>query len=86
MSDDAPAAHLAPVAQKSPVEQKVTAGAAGAGLGGATAALVNWALGRYAFHSDVPGEVEVWIGLAIPAVLAFLAGWLAPHTSRPTGS
>jgi hypothetical protein len=76
-------AHLAPVTEKAPVEQKVTASSRGAGLGGALAAFIIWALGRWAFHGDVPGEVSGLVIVAVPTIGAALDGWRAPHTPRP---
>lgn len=67
-----------------PVEHKVTAGTAGAGAGGVIASAALWALGRYAFHGAVPGQVDALVELAVPAALAAAGGWLAPHTARPT--
>lgn len=83
MSDFEPAAHLAPEPVKAPTEQKVTAASRGAGIGGALAALIVWALGKYAFHGDVPGEVSTVVFLAVPMLGAQLEGWRAPHTRRP---
>lgn len=83
MSDAEPAAHMAPEQTRAPTEQKVTAASRGAGIGGALAALIVWALGRYAFHGDVPGEVSTVVILGIPMLGAYIDGWRAPHTPRP---
>lgn len=62
-----------------PVEAKVKHATAGAIL----AAFVVWALQRYVFRGDVPEPVVAVVALAVPAVLTFAAGYLAPHTPRP---
>lgn len=74
-------AHLAPATTKAP-EHKVTASAAGAGFGGATSALAIGLLERHIYHGDAPGDVATWVQIVVPGVVAFIAGWLAPHTAR----
>lgn len=62
------------------VEAKVKA----SGLAALAAGLIDWALGQYVFsghHVDAAVTAEVYA--AVPAVIAFVAGYLAPHTSRP---
>ena len=62
------------------VEAKVKA----SGLGALAAGVIDWALATYVFkghHVDAAVTAEVYA--AVPAVLAFVAGWLAPHTARP---
>lgn len=86
MSDAEPAAHMAPEPVRAPVEQKVTASSRGAGLGGALAGIVLWALGEFVFHGEVPGEVSGFVIVAIPALGAFIDGYRAPHTARPARS
>jgi hypothetical protein len=61
------------------VEKKVSA----ASLSSAVAGVVLYLLQTYAFKSAVPPGIESLVYLAVPAVLAFGAGWLAPHTPRP---
>lgn len=62
-----------------PVEAKVTASAGAAAASG----LVLFVLGRYAFRGAVPDVIASWVYAAVPAVLAFAAGYLARHTPRP---
>src|SRR6266566_9332434 len=52
----------------------VTAAASGAAL---------WILSRYVFRGAVPDGVASLVYAAVPGVLAFAAGWLAPHQDRP---
>ena len=62
------------------METKVTAGSLAAALSGAAI----WALSTYVFKgSSVPDGLVSLIYVAIPAVCAYAAGWLAPHTPRP---
>jgi hypothetical protein len=65
-----------------PVETKVKASTAAAAASG----LALWALGRYVFKGDVPDVVASWVYVIIPAALAFGAGYLARHTSRPVAA
>ena len=62
-----------------PVETKVTAGTASAAVAG----VVLWVLTTYVFKSGMPQGLESLVYLAVPAVLAGAAGYLAPHTHRP---
>lgn len=66
-----------------PVEVKVLAGTAGAGAGGIISAFLLWLLGTYAFHGGVPAPVTLFLELVVTVGLAFVGGWLAPHTLRP---
>ena len=67
-------------APRAPVETKVTAGSLAAALSGA----IIWALQTYAFKgNDVPAGLVSLIYVAIPAICAYAAGYLAPHTPRP---
>jgi hypothetical protein len=62
------------------VETKVQAASLAAAVSGA----VLWALQVYAFKGNaVPAGLVSLIDLAVPAVLAAAAGYLAPHTPRP---
>lgn len=67
-----------------PVEPKVKAAAAGAPVGATVAALVLWLLDEYVFRAGpVPGPVAAVVALALPALVALAAGYLAPHMPRP---
>lgn len=61
-----------------PVETKVSAATVGAVASG----FVVWLLGTYVFHADVPLPVTALVAVAVPGVVTFAAGWLAPHTPR----
>lgn len=61
-----------------PVESKVKAAAFGAALAG----LGVWVLETYAFKGSVPIPVQAVIDIAIPAIVAFAAGFVAKHTFR----
>lgn len=61
-----------------PVETKVTAAGTAAALSG----LAVWALQRFVFHGDVPAEVSDAVQILVPALCAFLGGFLARHTPR----
>jgi len=62
------------------VETKVQA----ASLSAAAAGAVLWALQTYVFKgNDVPAGLVSLIDVVVPAVLAAVAGYLAPHTPRP---
>lgn len=61
------------------VETKVQAGT----LSAAAAGVVLWVLQTYVFKGAMPQGVESLVYLAVPAVLAGAAGYLAPHTHRP---
>jgi hypothetical protein len=63
-----------------PVEVKVQAASLAAAVSGA----VLWALSVYAFKgSTVPPGLVSLVDLAVPAILAAAAGYMAPHTPRP---
>lgn len=62
-----------------PVERKVQASTAAAAVSG----MALWVLGKYVFKGDVPDVFASWIYVLVPGLLAFLAGYRAPHTSRP---
>lgn len=63
------------------VETKVTASTLGAGAAGAAV----WALQVYVFKgAAVPPGVVTLVDLIVPAAAAWLAGYLAPHTPRPS--
>ena len=63
-----------------PVETKVKASTAAAAVSG----LALWALGRYVFKNAVPDVVASWVYVLVPGLLAWGAGYLAPHTPRPS--
>jgi hypothetical protein len=60
------------------VETKVKASTAAAAVSG----LALWALGRYVFKGTVPDVVASWVYVLVPGLLAWGAGYLAPHTPR----
>ena len=62
-----------------PAEAKVKAGSAGA----LAAGLIDWALAKWLFPHGVDATGQALILAAVPGVLAYAAGWLAPHTPRP---
>ena len=61
------------------IEKKTQAGT----LSAAVAGVVLWALQTYVFKSGMPQGLESLVYLAVPAVLAGAASYLAPHTHRP---
>ena len=61
------------------IETKVTASTGAAAVSG----LAVWVLSTYAFHGAVPPVIQSWIYVLTPGLFAFIAGYLAPHTSRP---
>ncbi len=61
------------------VETKVQAGSLAAAVSGA----LLWVLQTYVFKGNVPAGMESLIYLAVPGAVAWVAGYLAPHTSRP---
>jgi hypothetical protein len=61
------------------VEKKVQASTLAAAVSG----LVVWLLGRYVLHGTVSPGYIAEIDVAVPGILAFVAGWLAPHTPKP---
>jgi ABC-type Fe3+ transport system permease subunit len=62
-----------------PVAPKVQA----ASLSAAVAGAVLYLLQQYVFRGSVPAGVESLIYLAVPGVVALVAGYLAPHQVRP---
>jgi hypothetical protein len=64
------------------VETKVKASTAAAAVSG----LALWALGRYVFKGSVPDVVASWVYVLVPGLLAWGAGYWAPHTPRPAPS
>ena len=78
-----------------PIEAKVIAAIAGGGLGGAVAQFLLWLLGVLVWHASntadaatvataaVPEPVSMLLVALIAAGGAGLAGYMAPHTSRP---
>lgn len=63
-----------------PVETKVTAASGTALVAGF---VVSW-LGTAVLHGAVPDAVVGIIDAAVTAGAAFVAGWLAKHTARPS--
>ncbi|EST24401.1 hypothetical protein [Streptomyces roseochromogenus] len=65
-----------------PVEKKVQASTVVGLVVGVLVTLANSLAG----HSELMGSVPAWlqslITLDVPPLATFLAGWLAPHTSR----
>lgn len=59
-------------------EPKVVAASGGAVVTG----MVVWALQSFAFHGDLPMPVSDAVQVFAPAVVAFIAGWLAKHANR----
>lgn len=49
----------------------------------AVSGMALWVLGKYVFRGDVPDVLASWIYVLVPSILAYAAGWLAPHTHRP---
>lgn len=66
--------------KRAPVEPKVQA----AGLAGTAAGVIIWVLQAYAFSGAVPAGLVSLIYAAVPGLLAFVAGYLVPHQSRPS--
>jgi hypothetical protein len=79
-----------------PVEFKVVAGTSGAGAGFILSQFILWLLGCWAWGASwaadkavdaiaaVPQPAAEMIGLVVTVIGAYVFGWLAPHTSRPT--
>jgi ABC-type multidrug transport system fused ATPase/permease subunit len=77
------------------VESKVIAGAAGGGIGGALATFTLWLLGVFVWGASsaadqaekavaaVPTPVAGLVLIVLSSVVAFAAGYVAPHTHRP---
>ena len=59
-------------------ETKVKAGTVASALSG----LAIWALSTYAFHGPVPEAVGAAVAVIVPALVTYLAGYLAKHTPR----
>jgi len=62
-----------------PVEVKVSA----ATIASAVSGLGLWALQTYVFRTDVPLPVIAAVTTVVPAIVTFVAGYMAPHTPRP---
>lgn len=62
-----------------PIEYKVSAATIGAVL----SSLGVWALQKYVFHDDLPLPVSAAVQTLVPAVITFIAGYVAKHTPRP---
>lgn len=70
-----------------PVERKVKASAAGAGVGAAAGTAAVWLIDTY-IHTpgvvgDLPAPVAGLVVTAVAAAVAWVSGWLAKHTPRP---
>jgi hypothetical protein len=61
------------------IETKVTASTSAAAVSG----MVLWVLGKYVFKGGVPDVFASWIYIVVPGLLAWAAGYFAPHTHRP---
>lgn len=61
------------------VETKVQA----ASLSAAAAGVALWVLQTYVFKGSMPQGVESLVYLAVPGIVAGVAGYVAPHTHRP---
>lgn len=57
-----------------PVNPKVTYAAGGAAVGSAVSTVAVWIVEATA-RIDVPGEVELAVGVILTAALAFASGW-----------
>lgn len=64
------------------VENKVSAGAAGAGAGLIVANFVLYVLATYLYHHPVDPNVVMFVNTAVGYGASFLAGWFARHTPR----
>jgi len=62
-----------------PTETKVKASTTAVAISG----LALWALQKYVFKTDVPDVVVSWVYVLVPGILAWAAGYWAPHTHRP---
>lgn len=73
-----------------PVETKVKAAAIGAGTGAVLAEFVCWLLDDYIITphvtGDLPTPVSAAVLVAVTAGLAWLAGYRARHSPRPTAA
>ena len=77
------------------IEAKVIAAAAGSGLGAALSAFLLWVVGVLGFGASsasdqvpkalaaVPEPVGALLAILVAIGATFLAGFAAPHTSRP---
>lgn len=48
----------------------------------ASTAFVLWVLGTYVFQSDVPQPVSGLVAVIVPALVTFVAGYVAPVANR----
>ena len=62
-----------------PIEIKVPVSAVAAAISG----VIIWLMQTYWFRGDVPPAVDMAVQTLVPALIAFVAGYLAPHTPRP---
>ena len=62
-----------------PIAPKVQAASVSAAVAGA----VLYLLQAYVFKGDVPDGVQSLVYVAVPGVVALIAGYLAPHQVRP---
>jgi hypothetical protein len=67
-----------------PVETKVTAATAGAGVGAVLSTFILWALDALVFKgAGVPEALVGVVTVVVSALSAYIAGWQAKHTTRP---
>lgn len=84
----APATGGQPASEGAPLETKVAAGAGGASIGAALAALIVYLLdqlvytGNSSWGSDVPEMVTAAVFVVISGLGSLIAGYQAPHTRR----
>ncbi len=62
-----------------PVHPKVKSSSAAAAVAG----VIVWLLGRFVLHGEVDPVIQAEIFAAVPAALAFAAGWLTPSPPPP---
>ena len=62
-----------------PIAPKVQAASVSAAVAGA----VLYLLQTYVFKGDVPDGLQSLVYVAVPGVVALIAGYLAPHQVRP---
>jgi hypothetical protein len=84
VSDDIPAAHLAPEQPKAPIEAKVLSAFGGSLAGPVIAGLIIGLLDDNVYtRGPVPDYLSGAIVLAVTGGLTLFAGWRTQHTPRP---
>jgi hypothetical protein len=69
-----------PGTTRAPIETKTKAATSATFVAG----LALWVLSKYVFKGNpVPDVLQSWIFAVAPAVVTFVAAYLAPHTHRP---